>query len=305
MAGGGTLARLGDLDYGRDVESLGYVVAALGTAALVAAAVESTQRFEFISSWRRVTASVGFVAAFVLLASTVLVLIPGRAGLPGDEYRDSLAFTAVEGESAARVLMFGPADSLPGDSRMFEGTPYRVVSTPLPRLWEAQLGEPRLGDDELAAVIESIAAGQVARAGEALAPFGIKWVMFTGPTPMESVFGGQLDMAPLPGLTGSVFVSEVGAARAVTTEGTVWSVSGTGYEGAGTTGSRVWVAENADQRWGPQPWSQAGWANELPADAGSVAFDGRSDLQRQAFAAGAVFVLLFALALFGTGRRAR
>ncbi|MDH3470270.1 MAG: hypothetical protein OEM94_03020 [Acidimicrobiia bacterium] len=304
-AGGGTLARLGDLNYGRDVESLGYVVAAIGSAALVAAAVESTQRFEFISSWRRGIASIGFVAALVLLASTVIVMIPGRAGLPSDEYRDSLAFTSVEGESAARVLMFGPADTLPGDSRLFEVTPYRVVSTPLPRLWEAHLADARLGDDELAAVIDSIATGQTARAGAALAPFGIKWVMFTGPTPMESLFGGQLDMAPLPGLTGSVFANEVDAARAVTAEGAAWSVVGTGYQGPAASAGRVWVAENADQRWGPGPWSQSGWANELPATSGSITFAGRPELHRQAVLAAAVFVLLFGLALVGTGRRAR
>jgi GT2 family glycosyltransferase len=306
-AGGTLLARLGDAGYGREIEALGLVLTALGSAAITGAAVETARQLDFVSSWRRVLGALAVVAGVGLVASTLLVLVPGRAGLPGDIYREALAFTTLGNDSPqdSRALLLGPAADLPGDSRRFEGAPYRVVAAPVPALWDAELGAPRLGDVELDGVLAAMAEGEVARAGELLVPFGIRWVVVVGPSPLEQLFVGQLDLVPLPGLSGAAFVNETPATRAVASDGTPWTWDGPGYRGPAVPGGRVYVAENADQRWGPDPWAQQNWANEVSADDGAAGFSARQPARREALFAAALFAAMLAAAVLGTGRRAR
>ena len=75
---------------------------------------------------------VATLAALVLVGGTVAVALPGRAGLPEDQYRDLLAFATAGGDTGSRVLLFGPAGDLPGTSRDFEGLGYRVAQPALP-----------------------------------------------------------------------------------------------------------------------------------------------------------------------------
>ncbi len=306
-AGGLLIARTGNLDFGTAAANTGMILAALGAAAVAGAAVEIWGRLEFTRLWRRALAVTGVAAALVLLAWSVPAIAPGRAGLPGDELRGLLEFTAVQGEQAesVRVLMMGPQDTLPGESRLLDATPYRVVAPPVPRLWEARLDEPRLGDQELKGVLRSMAAGEVARAGEALAPFGIQWVVLTGETAFDSALAGQLDLVPLPGLEGTVFFNEASARRAVASDGSEWTWDAPHYRGPADPVATVYVAENGDQRWAPHPWSQSGWANELAATEGEVRFEPRPGMRREAITAALLFVVLVAIATAGTGRRAR
>ena len=144
--------------------------------------------------------------------------------------------------------------------------------------------------------LRSIATGETQRAGAALAPFGIRWVILAGETPFAPLLTRQLDLRPLNGLSLATYVSDVEAGRAVTDAGDVWRWTGTAYEGTPLPGGTVTVAESADPRWGPAPWEQAGWANVVDASAGVAAFDGDD---RRADAAGLGLGIFAALALIG------
>ena len=150
---------------------------------------------------------------------------------------------------------------------------YRVVDAPDPHLASVRPAPPGDGDVALEEALRSIAAGETQRAGAALAPFGIRWVILTGDTPFAPLLTRQLDLRPLNGLSLDTYVSDVEAGRAVTTAGDIWRWTGTAYEGTPLPGGTVFVAETADSRWGPQPWEQAGWANSVDASAGVAAFD--------------------------------
>ena len=65
------------------------------------------------------------------------------------------------------------------------------------------------------------------------------------------------------------------------------------------TGGRVAVAENANVRWGPGPWSQVGWASEVSTDRGYARFDAITDRRIQAVLAGVAFLVLVGLAWAG------
>jgi GT2 family glycosyltransferase len=302
-AGGAVVARLDGLGAGREVESLGQALAALGTAAVVGAAVEALMSTSGDRGWRRGVLWIGAGGAGVVLVSTLLVVAPGRMGLPADELTPALSFTSAEA-GMSRALLVGPADSLPGDVRSLDGAPYRVVSTPLPALWEVWLGDPLLGDEALEATLRSIIAGETTRAGEALAPFGIRWVVVMGESPFEEVFDGQLDMLPLGGLRRPTYVSEApDAVRALTDAGAVWSTDLPDYTGPAAAQARVRVAENANGRWGPDPWQQDDWANTVSASLGVARVDPWSAHARQAAGSGVLLISLLLLSWWGRRRR--
>jgi hypothetical protein len=297
--GGAAVSRLGDSGLGTDAGLAGLVAAALGSGIAVAASVETFSRLD-IAGPRRWVSAVGVVAVVALGVTTLTVLLPGRAGLPADRLRSLLEFTSDSPNS--RVLLLGDPSSLPGESRSLDGTAYRVASVPMPRLWEADLGVVRQADAALEEALRTIVRGETARAGEVLAPFGIKWVIFVDETVLNPFFAGQLDLLPLPGLDEIAFINEGIAVRATTSDGAVWDWDPTGY--GGEPASTVRVAEAADQRWGPGAWEQAGWANTVDASSGEAAFTPRSDLRREAYLALAYAGLLVAAAAVGLlGRR--
>ncbi|MBP1632155.1 MAG: putative glycosyltransferase [Acidobacteria bacterium] len=302
---GALLARGGDFGVGREAEQAGLIAAALGLAAVTGAALEAGARRRRLGGLRGAAGVVATLAALVLVGSTVVMAQPGRAGLPEDEYGDRLAFATAGGDSGARVLLFGPAADLPGTSRDFEGLGYRVVAPPYPESWDAYLGEPRLGDEALRSLLDELLTGEVRRAGERLAVFGIGWVAFTEPSPLEDVFDAQLDMVPLRGLSLPIFRNEVPATEAYGPGGAAWPRDGTGYtRPEGGLPGPVYVASNADYRWGPGEWNQADWANQVDTAGTAVRFaghDGRRDL---ALGSAAWLGVLLALAAAGWwGRR--
>ena len=302
---GGIVARGDDLGLGREVAVSGLAVVALGLA-LVTGGVLDTLRATDLHGWRRLLSGFGSLAAVVLVATTLLPLYEGRANLPGDELTEPLRFTtAAEGEaSSSRILLVGPASTLPGDSRTVRGAAYRVVSAPVPSLWEADLPAPGSVDGALEDVLLSLIEGQESRAGAAFAAFGIRWVVVTGETPLEAVFDGQLDLVTLGGAKRPTFLVDAERpVRAVATSGQPWSRAGTGYAGDAAAGERVFLAEAAHSRWGPGPWVQASWGNEVSAGSGSAEFDPIETRRSQAYMAAGAFAFLVLFSGFARRQR--
>ena len=297
------VARLGDLGAGDDVLLAGQAAAAFGTAVIVGAALEVGSRRRGLAG---LPSSIGLTAvgaAVVVVASTALVLGPGRAGLPEDDLSGRLAFAVPTTEPPARILMLGTGD-IPGTTRSLEGLPYRVLTPPHPDSWDARLAEPRLGDERLHDTLLEILDGGVRRAGERLAPFGIGWVVFTEPSPVEAILEAQLDLVALRSLDFPVFRNEVPARVAEGSDGVAWEPSGTGFAAPdGAQGSAVVVAVNGDDRWGPGTWSQQDWANRVETSSGKVDFEGHTPRLMMGVASGVWLVALVAIVVGGRRRR--
>ena len=157
---------------------------------------------------------------------------------------------------------------------------------------------PTSVDSALALVLDDLISGETFRAGEELAPFGIRWVISVGDTPLEEVFDGQLDLIPLSTPEGvALTMEEIVPVRAYTADGVAWTRSGSGYVGPAGAGP-VFVAETANGRWGPD-WQQAEWGNELSAVDGRVDFDTIPSRQNQAVAAGVLVLVLMGVSWWG------
>lgn len=305
-AGGAWLARADAIGAGREAELAGLALVGLGSAFVVGSSLEAIRRVVEVTGWRRLLAGVGAAGALIVVASTLLTVVGGRGNLPGDRFTEPLRFTAAADNlpGSSRILLIGPEASLPGESRRVRGAAYRVVSAPIPRLWEADLPGVRSVDQALEATLLDLISGTESRAGKALAGFGIRWVVALGDSPLEAVFDGQLDLVHLGGAKRPTFLVEAELpVRAVTTTGAVWQRSGTGYVGDPEPGERVFLAESANSRWGPGPWRQIAWGNEVAADQGVATFDPVPERRAQAMLAGAL--LLFLIGVSAVGRRRR
>jgi hypothetical protein len=306
VTGLGAIAARGyDLGLGREIALSGMAVAALGSA-LVVGGVLDAMRATDVHGWRRLLGGSGGLAAVILVATTAVPLYGGRAGLPNDEFTGPLRFTAAaEGDAeASRILLVGPADTLPGDSRSVRGADYRVVSAPVPTLWEANLPTAGPADTALEESLLALIDGQQSRAGEALAEFGIRWVVVTGVTPLEAVFAGQLDLVSLGGARRPTFlVDNELPVRARSSGGFAWTHEGVGYAGEPASGERVIVAETANSRWGPGPWAQSGWGNEVSAAEGKAVFEPVDSRRSQGYVAAGVFAFLLLFSAIARRRR--
>lgn len=298
---GGLVARSGSLGSGAAVEVAGQLAAALGTALVVGTALDANSRRRNVGGVDHVAVIVGTTSAVALVLLTMLVAGPGRAGLPADELTGDLAFAVPQDAPPTRVLMFGI--SLPGTTRELEGLPYRVIVPPYPTTWESRLNEPRLGDEALHAVLENVLDGRVRRVGALLADFGIGWVTFSEPSPLEQVFSAQLDLVPLRSLRFPVFRNEVPTALAQTPDGSGWDISGTGFTaGDGAAVPTISIASNADYRWGPGVWEQVDWRNQVTPIERSVRFHPHGPRRLMAIAAATWLLALGALWSLGRPR---
>jgi hypothetical protein len=202
-----------------------------------------------------------------------------------------------------RILITGPADTLPGTSRSANGFAYRVIPGTGPIFPEAWLADPRAGDSELAAALDRMGAGGELRPGQLLAQFGIRWIVFTEPNPLLSALESQLDLRQLPGLEYTTYESEVFSPRAVAENGVAWVWERPDYVAPDSSSGSVYVAENSDVRWGGD-WAEEGWANRVAAAAGRISYSGDRTLRLWALAAGGLLVVLVALGVAGgRGRR--
>ena len=290
---GALLARSGDFGSGTETAVLGLGLVALGVAIIVGAALDTGMRRRTWGGVAVTGARAALIAAAVIVGSTMLLAGPGRAGLPADTLGESFRFAVDADGTPTRILLFGSTDALPGESRTLDGLGYRIIVPPYPTTWEAYLNEPRLGDDALAELLTGMLDGEVRRAGSALAEFGIAWVAFVEPSPLELLFEAQLDLVPLRSLDFPVFRNEVAAAPAVSADGVAWLASGTGYQAPPGAGGAVTVASNADDRWGPGVWQQDGWANRIDGGA-SVGFSGHMPRRLMGVASAAWALMLVA-----------
>jgi hypothetical protein len=225
----------------------------------------------------RVTVLGRGIAAAAAVGLVVLSLghvVNGRAGFPPDQWTDRLVFTESLGSEteAARVLVVGNPDQLPGEHRSVAGVAYRVLDVNGPNLEDARLGLARLGDQALADVVSSISGGDLVRPGAALAEFGIGWVAVIDDPAFVSAMAAQVDMDETPvseDLT--VFLNSTPSARAVSDDGTVWEFDGVSFSGPAREGT-VRIADNASARWGPG-WEQDDWANRVSASDGVAGFE--------------------------------
>jgi hypothetical protein len=174
---------------------------------------------------------------------------------------------------------------------------------------EAWLSSPLAGDDALRSALERVIAADTVRAGEELAPFGIRWIVIMGDpgTGGDSetlawldVLSTQLDLVPLGGgLRFPTYANEAEpAVRALADDGTAWIHSTSGYSGPPDPG-RLVLAENANARWGPGEWAQVEWANSVSAEQGEASFRQIQDRRLQAMLAALGFVVLVGLSWWG------
>jgi hypothetical protein len=303
--GGSWLARTAGLGLGREPVVAGYVAAAIGTAIVVGAAIDLPARLGDARLWR-VIGGRGAALGGLAVATGVVLLIPsGRLGLPEDRFNSQLEFASARAQDhgADRILITGAAGDLPGESRTTTGFSYRVVPGTGPTFPEAWLPAPRAGDDALREVLDRVVAGEELRPGQSLAPFGIRWIVFTGSNPLEVALESQLDLRQLPGLDYPTFESEVFSPRAIDAGGHAWRWERPDYVGPDQTLGPVYVAENQDDRWGDD-WTAAGWANQVTGPDGRVSFGGDDTNRRLAFVAAGTLLGLVALGIMGRDRKA-
>ncbi len=297
-AGGLLLARSGRLEVGRDLTVAGLVLASFGLAAVTGAALSLNPREDGVSAGTRFVRRIGIVLGSGMLILALTPAISGRLGLPAGELGTGLEFTASRAlpHGPDRILLIGPSATLPGDVRRLpDGTAYRMVGGSVPHLDEAWPAPPRLGDDELADLLTALAEGGELRPGERLAEFGVRWVVFTGPSALQEQFHAQFDLRPLPDLTFVAFENDVASPRAITDTGVAWSWDPPAYRGP-AGGSTVRIAENADARWRPGAWTQDGWANRVSSSEGRAWYSPRPADRVLAIASGVWVLVLLGLA---------
>lgn len=293
---GGATASIGALlsltpGLGRE-PTVGLLVAAsLGLALLTGASLEALAR-------RGPKRLVG-LAGLALLATVAPSLVDGRANLPDGSIGEVLAFTAglAPEHGADRALLIGPAGLLPGASRYIDGLGYRLVSAPSPRLTEAWLAEPRLGDEQLDAEVRRLLGGGRLRSGETLGSFGVRWVVVMGEVPVD--LRASTDLRPVPVSPDfAAYVNENAQPVAVDQTGRPWQKVDRGYSATGA-GGVVRLAENADPRWGSDQWRQDGWANLVSTEGPTVVFATQPIYRWGAIAAGLWLCLLAVVGLYG------
>lgn len=314
-AAGFFVARAGSFGVGTEAESVGLVLSGLGVAVSIAI-VASTLTVPDLGRWRRFAAGVGVVGVILFMVAASTIILGGRIGLPGDQIQSMLSFTeANEGEAErSRVLLVGPEDLMPGDSRTIDGGAYRVVSAPYPDLGEARLANRGPLDEKLRDTMDLIVSGDTQRAGGELAEYGIKWIVVLGDSSgsdadeaslaWREVFAGQLDLLPLSaGVTNAVFVSDTpNVGRALSSTAESWARIGWTYSGTAESGKTVQVAENPHASFGPGPWRVISSANQVAADEGVVTFEADGSARAQAYGVVAVLVVLAIVGIWGRRR---
>ncbi|MFW2339816.1 MAG: hypothetical protein ACN4GK_07185 [Acidimicrobiia bacterium] len=301
---GAVAARTADVGGGFEPSVAGLIVAAIGLALVAGAAVDAGRRLASHQVWRRVLAAPGLVGGVALAGTLVFVLSDGALGLGQDEFHQPLEFTTARqaDHGPDRVLVIGVPEELPGDVRSVGDISYRVFQAPEPTALESRLHPALAGDLALGAALADLAQGQSLRPGEQLAPFGIRWVVFVGPSPLEEALSSKLDVKPLPLVDFyGVYENLVLSPLATEVGGEPWTADGDGFTGTPMSG-RVRIAVNVDSGWQPEP-AAADWAVTVSATDGRAEYQPDSAKAIYAWVAGGLLVLLIILALPGRKER--
>ena len=87
--------------------------------------------------------------------------------------------------------------------------------------------------------------------------------------------------------------------RALPSTAASWARDGWSYVGEPEEGKSVFVAENPDPGFGPEPWRETASANEVPADLGEVTYAADTARRTQAVAVAVAAVVLLGLVIWG------
>ncbi|MDF1596257.1 MAG: hypothetical protein P1T08_09185 [Acidimicrobiia bacterium] len=301
---GAVAARTAEVGGGFEPSVAGLATAAVGLAIVAGSAIDAIRQLGSHRVWRRVSVVPGVVAGIALAATFFFVLADGALGFGQDRFSEPLEFTtARQAEHGTdRVLIIGTADNLPGDARMAGDFSYRLFQAPEPTLLDARLHPAQGGDLALRETLQELTGIKSLRPGEQLAQFGIRWVVFTEPSPFEEAFASKLDMKPLP-LTEfeAVYENLVASPVASEIDGDAWVRTTGGFEGSRSEG-RVRIAMNADSGWRPEPAS-VGWAATVSASEGRAWYESNGEKALYAWVAAFLLVGLGGLAIIG--RRAK
>ncbi|NNC74267.1 MAG: hypothetical protein HKN93_02025, partial [Acidimicrobiia bacterium] len=140
---GSVLARGEEVGVGSAVALAAMVLAGLGVAGGVAAALQASADLERGAPVRRAAALAALTGAVIVVLSTVFVIIPGRGGLPEDRGAAIDVSSVSEFDpTATRVLLLGDPDGIPGDERSYEGAHYRLVPTTGATTLDSALSDP-------------------------------------------------------------------------------------------------------------------------------------------------------------------
>jgi hypothetical protein len=289
-AGLGALAvkpqRLAGVALGSALAGMGWLVGlitqvfpGIGMATLLAAGVGAGLLAGMLVEtesgvlWREVLAWAGVA---VLALPAVMTVAGGRAGLPPDQWGRTLSFVEAlspDGEPG-RVLLIGPASDLPGSSRTYGAVSYRLIDGSVPTMDEAYLPTVGAGDVAFADVFErSLVKGEDLRPGEALADFGVRWVVVLPNSGFSSdALSRQIDLVERPVDPDlGVYENLAATGRAVGDGGINWGWNGRSYEGPPFPG-RIRLADSAHPDWGPDWVPIDGWANSVSAATGEALF---------------------------------
>jgi len=245
------------------------LTAGVGAGLLAAMLVETESGLP----WREVLAWAGVA---ILTLPALVTVAGGRAGLPPDRWSRTLSFVDALSPSGepGRVLLIGLASDLPGSSRTYGTVSYRLIDGSIPTLDEAYLPTIGAADVALADVFErSLVKGEDLRPGEALASFGVRWVVILPNSGFSlDALSRQIDLAERPVDPDlGVYENLAATGRAVGDGGITWAWNGRSYEGPPFPG-RIRLADSAHPSWG-QDWALVdGWANSVSAATGEASF---------------------------------
>lgn len=254
---------------GPGVEEAALVAGSVGAAIVVAAALD---RFE-----RKTVPIVATLGATAMVLFSVVTLAGGNLGLPSGDVNDSLSFaeTLTDDGQARRILYVSTErDQVPTEAKSGPGLWYRVLDGGGTTTDEVVLPEDRAGDEKLSAVLEELATGSLLRPGQALAEFGIGWIVSDGPeNAIDAALTSQLDVLPLP-LDSAVRVYENPEAvpLAIADTGNVWVEDGLGFRGDAGSG-RVAISSNFTTGWDPNG-GEVDWYTSVAASTGTADYSG-------------------------------
>ncbi|MGQ0847914.1 MAG: hypothetical protein ACT4OP_02110, partial [Actinomycetota bacterium] len=279
---------------------VGLMAASLGTALLGAVLSEVDRR----PAWRRVA---GLAAAALLAVPTAGAIAKGSIGLPPDQWSGTLDFvnSLAGDEGPGRVLLIGPAPSLPGSSRFVNGISYRLIDNGAPSLEQAYLPRPGATDLTLQqAIADHLMTGVDLRPGQALSQFGIEWLVILPDSGLPAdALERQVDLISRP-LNPELMVYEnlVKGGIAVTDRGANWIPEGGEYVGSPGPG-RVRLAINPHPGWNPEGSVMDGWVQSVSAEMGRAYFDPDSLIRWSGWFALTLMTTLIATAYWGRSGR--
>ena len=265
---GAWLARSAEVGSGYEPTAVGFVLAAVGTAIVIGGVFDMMSGLDGANVVRRGILRLVQLAGVALLLPVLVIVASGTVGLGEDRFGSTLDFTTARSEPHGpdRVLFVG--EDLPGQVRLLDEIPYKVMSGGPVRMAEAWLARPTSGDRALEALLGSLLDEGRLRPGAELAGFGIRWVVMTSPTRLSEAFDATLDVKRLPLLDNPFAVYEnLESAPRADSPDRPWSWTGFGY--VGDPAESVRLAESSSTRWGP---GSDGWAAVVDGEGGSADF---------------------------------